>query len=85
MSRLQYRVARGDAEGTILTPHAYSDGSFVVSKTRFKADEIRERNEAKLPEWVEKGYGIRMSNPKGATSKAPSLITARSLLAQAKN
>ena len=64
--KLSSKVSRGKRKGARLTPHAYEDGQFVVSKSRFEADYIRVRDEGELPAWVEKGYSVRMSYPGGS-------------------
>jgi hypothetical protein len=82
MNALSYRVKRGAATGTVLTPHCYSDGSFIVSRTRFVQDQIRVSDEKAVLGWIQKGYGLRMSNPRAPGAKAPSLISANTLLKQ---
>ena len=54
---------RGQNFGAVRTPHRYSGGFFVVSKGRHSSDPRREVfDEADLPNWVARGYGIRMSS-----------------------
>lgn len=66
-------VSRGANAGELLFPHQHEDGTYVVSKTRFEDDYVRLACPAEILPWLEKGYGLRMSNPaKGI--KAPSLI-----------
>jgi len=79
--KLRSIVKRGKATGTVLTPHRHADGNFVVSKTRFEKDYIRVANEGDLPQWLTKGYRIRMSNP--GASPAPSLIAPASITTEA--
>lgn len=67
-------VSRGARLGELLFPHKHDDGTYVVSKTRFENDYIRVINEAEILPWLEKGYGLRMSNPNKGI-KAPSLIS----------
>lgn len=81
-SKLQYIVARGRAKGTVLTPHQFSEGHFVVSRTRFAKDYVRVSNEHDLPQWIAHGYGVRMSNPTVPGHRAPSLISAAQLAGQ---
>ena len=69
MVKIQYTVKRGKAIGTVLTPHRYADGSFVVSKTRFKKDYLHVV-EADIPGYLALGFKLRMSKDGGA----PSLI-----------
>lgn len=61
--KLHAFVARGPQKGTLLYPHRHRDGAFVVSMTRFERDYVREADQARLIEWLEKGYRLRMSNP----------------------
>ncbi len=71
-------VSRGANLGELLFPHKHDDGSYVVSKTRFKDDYVRLAKETEILPWLEKGYGLRMSNlDKGIT--APSLISPESI------
>lgn len=79
MNKLRYTVKRGKAAGTVLTPHLHEGGHFVVSKTRFKVDYIYERDEARLVEWIAKGYSVRMSKPDSKTHRSPSLISPGSI------
>ena len=77
--KLQATVKRGKAIGTKLTPHKHNDGCYVVSRTRFEKDYIRVPSEADLPDWVAKGYRVRMSNPLVPEHKAASLIAPTSI------
>lgn len=71
-------VSRGANLGQILFPHLHDDGTYVVSKTRFEDDYVRLSDASDILSWLEKGYGLRMSNPdKGI--KAPSLIAPKSI------
>ncbi|RWM88949.1 MAG: hypothetical protein EOR84_25625 [Mesorhizobium sp.] len=71
-------VSRGKRMGELLFPHKHEDGTYVVSKTRFEDDYVRVGNESEILSWLEKGFGLRMSNPdKGI--KAPSLIMPESI------
>lgn len=79
MKKLQATVKRGQSIGTILTPHRHSDGKYVVSMTRFENDYIRVASEAELPDWLAKGYRVRMSNPLVENHKSPSLIAPASI------
>lgn len=79
MKQLQATVKRGAAIGTILTPHRHSDGTYVVSMTRFEKDYIRVASEEELPAWLAKGYRVRMSNLSVANHKSPSLIAPASI------
>jgi len=71
-------VARGPKIGTILLPHRHEEGCFIVSKTRFEADYIRVSKFDEVLPWLERGYGLRMSNPDAGVS-APSLIKPASI------
>jgi hypothetical protein len=79
VKKLQATVKRGKAIGTVLTPHRHSDGMYVVSLTRFEKDYIRVASEAELPDWLAKGYRIRMSNPLVDSHRSPSLIAPASI------
>ncbi|MGB3875147.1 MAG: hypothetical protein WA980_04785 [Shinella zoogloeoides] len=71
-------VSRGANAGELLFPHQHEDGTYVVSKTRFEDDYVRLIRAVEILPWLEKGYGLRMSNPaKGI--KAPSLIMPESI------
>lgn len=66
-------VTSGPDLGSILYPHRYLDGRYVVSMTRYEKDYIRVDDATQLLGWLEKGYRLRMSNPEiGITS--PRLI-----------
>lgn len=71
-------VSRGANVGQILFPHIHEDGTFIVSKTRFEDDYVHLSNPNEILSWLEKGYGLRMSNP-GEGIKAPSLIAPKSI------
>lgn len=80
MSKLELHafVSRGANAGELLFPHQHEDGTYVVSKTRFEDDYVRLSRLVEILPWLEKGYGLRMSNPaKGI--KAPSLIMPESI------
>lgn len=79
MKKLKALVKRGNAIGITLTPHRHTDGMFVVSMTRFEKDYIRVPTEAELPDWIAKGYRVRMSNPSVSSHKSPSLIAPSSI------
>jgi len=74
---LIYVVQRGEEMGIKLTPHKFSDGSYVASKTRFESDYVRAYSINELIDLKDKGYGIRMSNKDSKKHKSPSLIAAR--------
>lgn len=79
MRKLRYAVKRGRSVGTILTPHLHEGNYYVVSLTRFEKDYQRIEDEKFLPEWVSKGYSVRMSNPAVKSHRSPSLIAPASM------
>jgi hypothetical protein len=60
------------------TTEIHEDGTYVVSMTRFEKDDIHITNPTKILSWLEKGYGLRMSNPAKGIG-APSLIKPQSI------
>jgi hypothetical protein len=77
-TKLHSLVSRGPNLGELLFPHKHEDGFYVVSKTRFEKDYVLVATEAEILPWLEKGYGLRMSNPdKGITG--PSLMSPKSI------
>lgn len=76
---LEYVVRRGRGKGTILTPHKYQNGAFVVSKTRCQADYVYVADEGELIHWLRSGFSLRMSNQNSDTHRSPSLISPRQL------
>lgn len=79
MKQFRAIVKRGTAAGTVLRPHRHADGNFVVSMTRLERDCIRVADETALPEWIARGYRVRMSNPAVPTHRSPSLIAPGSI------
>jgi hypothetical protein len=79
MKNLTTTVLRGQAVGTKLKPHRHKDGSYVVSKTRYAKDYVRVTNEAELPDWVARGFSVRMSNLDVENHRSPSLIAPASI------
>ena len=67
-------VRRGPDKGSLLVPHRFADGKYVVSHSRFESDQVRVEKGA-IPEWIERGFGLRMSDP--VTHKSPRLIGAQ--------
>lgn len=63
-------VSRGQHAGELLYPHRHKDGSYVVSKSRFERDYIREPDPDALIGWLEKGFSLRMSNPDAGINEA---------------
>ena len=53
--------SRGKTKGEAMTPHKHDDGKYVVSKSRFTKDYVRLRSVDEIREYVERGYGVRMS------------------------
>jgi hypothetical protein len=76
--KLQCKVSRGVQQGKILTPHKYKDGNYVVSKTRYKSDQIKVPSLQGVHDYLKKGYGVRMGNTDFKIS--PSLIKPDSIL-----
>ena len=72
--KLHAFVARGSNAGEILYPHLHADGHYIVSKTRFERDYVRIKDPNELLAWLERGYGLRMSNCDQGVS-APSLVS----------
>jgi hypothetical protein len=70
--RITYLPKRGELAGSTFTPHRYSDGQYVVSKTRFKDDQVRLERIEGIPAYLDRGYKLRMSDPVMRTT--PSLI-----------
>lgn len=79
MKKIRYTVKRGQAIGSILTPHIHEDNHYVVSLTRFEKDYIRVKEESALLEWMAQGFSVRMSNPEIKSHKSPSLISPESI------
>lgn len=79
MKRLRYIVKRGSSVGTILTPHLHKDNHYVVSLTRFEKDYQRVKDEKDLPEWISKGFSVRMSNSSDKSHSSSSLISPASI------
>ncbi len=79
MRKLRYFVKRGRSVGAVLTPHLHEDNHYVVSLTRFEKDYQRVKDEQDLPEWVAKGYSVRMSNPAVKSHRSSSLISPGSI------
>jgi len=71
-------VSRGARSGKLLFAHKHEDETYVVSKTRFEDDYIRVAKESEILPWLERGFGLRMSNPDEGI-KAPSLIMPESI------
>ncbi|MGV1758854.1 hypothetical protein ACQZ6F_19220 [Rhizobium sp. A22-96] len=71
-------VSRGANKGQIIFPHVHQGGTYVVSKTRFEDDYIHVSDPSEILSWLEKGYGLRMSNPEEGVT-APSLIAPQSI------
>ncbi len=76
-AKLFTRVKRGQKAGTLLTPHRYKDGCYVVSMTRFEEDQIRVGTIEEVISFIQKGYKLRMSDP--IHPVGPSLISPGSI------
>ena len=79
MKRLEATVKRGTAIGTVLRPHRHANGTYVVSMTRFQKDYVYVAAEADLPDWVSRGFSVRMSNLGVPNHRSPSLIAPASI------
>lgn len=76
MKKITAIVVRGKNKGTLLTPHRYNEGHFLVCKGGNRKEfATAVANESQLESWVQRGYGIRMSAP-GVT---PSIYMPKSL------
>lgn len=67
---------RGKTAGLVFTPHCQSDGTYVVSKTRFSKDYIHVHSAEEIIEHVKQGYSVRMST----AGVPPSLISATRIM-----
>lgn len=76
--KIEYRVARGKQAGTIYTPHQCTDGSYIVSKSRFEEDQIKVKSFREIKQYLDRGYSLRMSDP--STKRNPSLIKPTSII-----
>lgn len=72
------KVTRGKNAGTLLYPHLFNDGKYVVSKTRFEYDYIRLDNLHEVITHIAEGYSVRMSNPNEGVAES-SLIRPSSI------
>ncbi len=72
---LRSRVRRGKQAGTLLVPHRYRDGCYVVSMTKFDRDQVRVQTMEQVVAYIQQGYKLRMSDP--ANPRSPSLISPR--------
>jgi hypothetical protein len=70
---LRSRVRRGKQSGTLLVPHRYRDGCYVVSMTKFDQDQVRVQTMEQVVAYIQQGYKLRMSDP--ANPRSPSLIS----------
>lgn len=76
MKKITATVGKGTHRGTILRPHRYQEGYYLVSRGGNTLDCAKQIfSEAELESWVQRGYGIRMSGP----GVAPSIYSPRSL------
>jgi hypothetical protein len=74
--KITAKIARGPEKGTVLEPHRYGHGKYIVSKTRFKQDQIPV-DYGEIPSQMERGLKVRMSDP--VTRKGPRLIRPSSI------
>lgn len=77
MYKIEYRVKRGKCIGKVLTPHKYVDGTYVVSKTRFKRDYVHVRSLREVVEHLDRGFKVRVSD--AILRGTPSLVVRDSL------
>jgi hypothetical protein len=69
-------VRRGKNSGVRLLPHLYGDNRYHVSLTR-RGPDIPLADYRDIPEYLENGYSLRMSNPK--VNHNPTLIKPTSI------
>lgn len=75
--RITAVVSRGEHKGSILEPHPYPDGKYVVSKSKFKRDYVYVRLDQIRSKVLTEGLSLRMSDP--VTHKHPCLISPSSI------
>ena len=77
MKSISAIVTRGPNKGTVMRPHRYQAGYFLISKVSNRlGDATKVANESELESWVHIGYGIRMSAP----GVSPSLFMPRGIV-----
>lgn len=76
----QMEITYKNKKGEILKPHKFKCGTFVVSKTRFKEDQIHVATIEEVKQYLERGFRVRVSDP--VTRSCPSLVKANSLIIQ---
>lgn len=76
MNSITATVSRGANRGTVLRPHRYQEGYYLVTQGGNTLDcATPVPSEAELVSWVQRGYSIRMSGP----GVAPSIYSPRRL------
>jgi hypothetical protein len=75
--KINYMPSRGKSVGSTFTPHRYNDGKYVVSKTRFKIDQVRLEKYSDILAYLDRGYKVRMSD--AVMRRTPSLIGKESI------
>ncbi len=76
MNSITAIITRGPNKGTVMKPHRYRNGYFLVSKgSNLRTDAKEVLIETELKTWVQRGYGVRMS----AAGVAPSLFMTKAL------
>lgn len=75
--KLLYTVSRGKQRGAELTPTKQKNGRYVVSKTRYKADQLYVESLEEVLTYLQRGYKVRMGNPE--LRIAPSLVILESI------
>ena len=76
MVKITATVASGRHIGTVLQPHLYKDGCYVVAKggnTLAHATRLSSLDDVVV--WIRRGYGVRMSGP----GVSPSIYSPASL------
>ena len=76
--KIQSKVSRGAQKGTTLFPHLHSDGTYVVSMSRFQKDYVRVGTFEEIANYLPKGFSVRMSNAGEGVASA-SLISPNSI------
>jgi hypothetical protein len=70
------QVVAKTPKSPLLKPHKYSNGKYVVSKTRFQRDYVYVSLD-EIPSYIAQGFRVRMSDP--VTHETPRLISRRSI------
>lgn len=74
---IKYTIKSGKKVGVVCGPHKTKNGTYIVSKTRFKEDYVEVSSFDEIIAYLDKGFKVRVS---GITeSTAPSLVSKQSL------